>query len=135
MYLVRKLWFVMLGLVLPLAAYAQENKGIVPCGPTSQKFDHECTIKDIFVLLVGIYNFLLSMAALVAFGFLIYGAIQMFLYSADENSIANGKQTIMQALIGLAITALAYILVNTLVSALGLTEGAGGFFSGTIFGN
>lgn len=128
MFIIHKTWLIALGVLFPLIARAD----IVTCGPQQGT---ECTIKDIFVLLVGIYNFLLSMAAIVAFGFLIYGAIQMFLYSADENSIANGKQTIMQALIGLAITALAYILVNTLVTALGLTTGAGDFFGGKIFGN
>lgn len=128
MRVISSIYFLALGALLPLSARAD----IVTCGPQQGK---ECTIKDIFVLLVDIYNFLLSMAAIVAFGFLIYGAIQMFLYSADENSIANGKQAIKQALIGLAITALAYILVNTLVTALGLTTGAGEFFGGNIFGN
>lgn len=129
--MIRKIWFISLGAFLPFIARAQDN-GIVPCGPKGQQ-GNECTIKDIFTLLVDIYNFLLATAGVVAFGFLIYGGVQMLLYSVDEEHLASGKRTVMQALIGLAIVALAYIVVNTLLSALGLNEGAGGFFDGTKF--
>lgn len=131
--MIRKIWFISLGAFLPFIARAQDN-GIVPCGPENQfGKGNECKISDIFTLFVDIYNFLLATAGVVAFGFLIYGGVQMLLYSVDEEHLASGKRTVMQALIGLAIVALAYIVVNTLLSALGLNEGAGGFFDGTKF--
>lgn len=108
---------------LPAALYS----GIVPCGP--QPGQTPCELKDLFGLLVGIYNFLLGMAGIVAFGFLIYGGVKMFLYSVDEEQLASGKKTIGEALIGLAIVAMAYLIVNTLLAALGV-EDAGSYFSG-----
>ena len=114
----------------PLIVFAEDN-GIVPCGP--QKGQTPCELKDLFGLLVAIYNFLLGMAGLVAFGFLIYGGVRMFLYSVDEENLAAGKKTIIEALIGLAIVAMAYLLVNTLLTALGVESGTiGKYFSGSI---
>ena len=112
---------------LPAIVFAQD-KGIVTCGPQQDKL---CELADLFKLLVGIYNFLLGMAGIVAFGFLIYGGIRMFLYSVDEENLAAGKKTVVEALIGLAIVALAYLLVNTLLTALGVDPGTiGEYFSG-----
>ena len=112
---------------LPAIVFAQD-KGIVTCGPQQDKL---CELADLFKLLVGIYNFLLGMAGIVAFGFLIYGGIRMFLYSVDGENLAAGKKTVVEALIGLAIVALAYLLVNTLLTALGVDPGTiGEYFSG-----
>lgn len=116
-------------LIVPVIAFAQGgDNGIVSCGPQQDKL---CELKDLFGLLVGIYNFLLGMAGLVAFAFLVYGGIRMFFYSVDEENLAVGKKTVLEALIGLAIIAAAYVLVNTLLTALGLeTETIGDYFSG-----
>jgi len=113
-------------------AHAQGNTGIVKCGP--QPGQTLCELKDLFELLIGIYNFLLGMAGIVALGFLIYGGIQMLLFSVDEEKLKSGKSTVTQALIGLVVILLAYIVVNTLLLALGVTDTAG-FFSGTKFLN
>ncbi len=116
----------------PLIAFAQSN-GIVPCGPEAARGNNaDCQLEDLFKLLVGIYNFLLGMAGLVAFAFLIYGGVRMFLYSVDEESLAAGKKTVVEALIGLAIVATAYLLVNTLLTALGVSD-PGSYFSKTKF--
>lgn len=111
-------------LASPLNAFAA---GIVKCGIPG---GNPCKLSDLFELLVGIYNFLLGMAGIVAFAFLIYGGIKMFLYSVDEEQLASGKKTVIEALIGLAIVAMAYILVNTLLTVLGYTD-AGSVFSGS----
>lgn len=111
----------------PLIVFAQESSGIVKCGPQQGRL---CELKDLFELLVGIYNFLLGMAGIVAFALLIWGGVQMLLYSVDEEMLKKGKSTVIQALIGLAVILLAYVVVNTLLSVLGVDGGAGGFFSG-----
>ena len=123
--------------LLPVTTYAQDRQGIVPCGPeeggSSADNVSGCTLDHLFGLFVAVYNFLLGMAGIVALGFLIYGGIQMLMYSVDEDKLASGKKTVIEALIGLAIVALGYIVVNTLLSALGL-QGEG-FFNGENFFN
>jgi Type IV secretion system pilin len=117
--------------IFPILAYAQSSSGLVKCGPQGNQ--QWCELKDLFELLIGIYNFLLGMAGIVAFGLLIWGGIQMLLYSVDEEHVKQGKSTVLQALIGLAIILLAYIVVNTLLVVLGVTDGPGGYFSGAKF--
>ncbi|MEK7499982.1 MAG: hypothetical protein AAB649_05250 [Patescibacteria group bacterium] len=122
-------FFAILTWMAPVLAYAA-GSGIVKCGPQQNKL---CELKDLFDLLIGIYNFLLGMAGIVALGLLIYGGVQMLLYSVDEEHVKRGKSTITQALIGLAVILLAYIIVNTLLVALGVSDGPGGYFSGAKF--
>lgn len=117
--------------IAPLATYAQD--GIVPCGPQQGNW---CELKDLFGLLVSIYNFLLGTAGIVAFGLLIWGGVQMILSSVDEEKLKNGKTTVTQALIGLVIILLAYVIVNTVLLVLGISGGATEYFSGAkFFGN
>lgn len=117
---------------IPYLAYAA---GLVSCGPEKDPTDPSrkmCELKDLFGLLVTIYNFLLGMAGLVAFGFLVYGGVKMLLYSVNEENLAEGKKTVTEAIIGLAIVATAYLLVNTLLTALGVRD-PGSYFSNTKF--
>jgi len=114
---------------IPFITYA----GIVNCGnkqPGDGMTNEPCTINDLFGVFVNIFNFLLGMGAIVAMIFLIYGGIKMFLYSVDEEQLAAGKKAVIEALIGLAIILLAYVLVNTLLTVLGVTDPAS-YFDGS----
>lgn len=126
---VTRIYAALITVTLPLITLAQNADGIVKCGPTGQQ-GTMCTINDFFKLFVDIFNYLLGMGAIVAFVFLIYGGIKMFLYSVDEENLAAGKKTVVEALIGLAIILLAYVLINTLLTALGVTNPAD-YFNGT----
>lgn len=127
--IITKVYFVLLGISMPLLTFAQDSTGFVQCGPEGQ-FAKECTINDIFILLVTIFNWLLGMGAVVAFIFLIYGGMRMFLYSVDESNLETGKKTVIEALIGLAIIGLSYVIVNTLLGALGIKDPQG-YFDGS----
>lgn len=120
-----RIYACMVVLFIPLITQA----ALVNCGPNGGGTE-PCTITDFFQLFVNIFNYLLGMGAIVAFIFLIYGGIRMFLYSIDESNLAAGKKTIVEALIGLAIILLAYVLINTLLVALGVTKPQD-YFNGT----
>lgn len=120
--LVSRLYAWLVVVAMPIMA----NAALVNCGnPSSAAGGQEpCTINDLFKLLVGVFNWLLGMGAIVAFIFLIYGGIRMFMYSVDEENIAIGKKTVIEALIGLAIIGLSYVIINTLLHAIGVTNPA-----------
>ncbi|MCE9642837.1 MAG: pilin [Candidatus Andersenbacteria bacterium] len=124
-YIMRMYAFLFIA-TLPFAGLAQDT-GLVKCGNPGGK---PCDINDFFKIFVDIFNYLLGMGAIVAFVFLIYGGIKMFLYSVDEDNLAAGKKTVIEALIGLAIILLAYVLINTLLTVLGVTKPAD-YFNGT----
>lgn len=98
------------------------HAAIVPCGGPGGP---PCELKHLFELLVGIYNFLLGMAGMVALIFLIWGGIQMFLYHYFEDPqgvLSGAKLTVTRAIFGLVIIATAYLVVNTVLILLGVTD-------------
>ncbi len=111
-------------LLLTLPVHAQ---GIVPCTGL------DCKLEDIFELLVGIYNFLLGMAGMVALIFLVWGGIQMFIYHYSEHPqevLSGAKLTVTRAIFGLIIIATAYLVVNTVLVLLGV-QNPQNYFLGT----
>lgn len=108
--------------LIPLLAHA----ALLPCSGL------DCKIEHLYDLAVNIYNFLLSLAALVALCFLIVGGMKMFLFSfsgvefgQDPQAVLTGaKKTIARALIGLVIIVAAYLIANTILIILGVTDPA-----------
>jgi uncharacterized membrane protein len=106
---------------IPLAADAQ-----VPLVPCTGLGSNPCTVNHLFQLLIGVYNFLLGLAALVAMLFIIWGGLRMLYFSYLEDSaheLESAKYTIRRAIGGFVIIALAYLLVNTTLTLLGVTSG------------
>ena len=96
---------------------------IVPCGYEGAEGGRECTINHLFTLLIGIYNFLLGMAAIVAVLMIIIGGIGMFVYHWFENAeqiLYGSKLTVTRAIFGLIVVAAAYLITNTLLVLLGI---------------
>lgn len=89
---------------------------IVPCGGPGQA---DCTFKDLGALLVGIYDFLLGFAGLVALMFIIYGGIKMlqgWLSEEPETTFKEGKLTVQRAIGGLVILALAFTILHFILA-------------------
>ena len=129
--LVKKVLALLLaGLVFltPVGVSAQD--GLVPCGPDgggSSENVSGCEIGDLFDLIRAIYNWLLGLAAVVAMLLLVFGGVRLMWYSwfaeSPEEELASAKLTIRRALAGLAIIAVAYLLVFTLLTVLGVEDG------------
>ena len=69
-------------------------------------------------VLIRIINFGLSIAAVVAIAFLVYGGFQYMTAGLSEKNAEKGKKTILNALIGLSIIILAYVIVGTVAGSL-----------------
>ena len=108
--LVKLAELVMVGmlLVLPVAtpAYAQFVKP--PCGSTGVP----CQTTDPSVFLTNIINVLLGLAAVVAVLFLIIGGFWYITSAGNEETAEKGKNTAINAIIGLVIIILSYVIVN-----------------------
>ncbi len=61
---------------------------------------------------------LLPIAALISMAFIIYGGFQYITSRGDEELAASGKKTLTNAIIGLAIVILSYVMVAVVVNAL-----------------
>lgn len=95
-------------------------------------FDADCTINKNFSLLgsngtdspmltigLAVLDDLLRIAALVAIGFVVWGGIQFVTSQGSPDAVSKARQTIINALIGLAIAIVAASIVAFIGNQLG----------------
>jgi len=93
------------------------NAAIVTCGNSGQ---NPCGIGDFFGMLGRIYDFVVkSIAAPLAIIALVIGGIMILISGGNPGLATKGKQAIMFAIIGLVLAFGSYIIIKTLLSALG----------------
>lgn len=111
-------------LLLPFAsatpAYAA---GLVPCGDTSSSsttstgtptVTNPCKLADFFKLLARVANFMVAFAGLYAALRIIMSAARLVTAGGNQESIATGKEGLTNAMVGLIIVLLAYVIINTI---------------------
>jgi hypothetical protein len=118
----------------PMSASAQRwggnrnngSAGTVDCGTGFVKTDTglclpEGTNTDLSVveLVTRIINFLLAVAAIVAIFFIIIGGFRYIISAGNPDQAKAGKQTLFNAVIGLAIIILSYVIVTVVNNAFG----------------
>jgi hypothetical protein len=112
---------IMLSFALP--AFAQNNT-LNLCPPGS--FKALCSANFTATGLIGfVINILFIAAVVLSLIFLIWGGIQWILSAGDKAKVESARNTIVGALIGLAITFAAYFLINivmTIFLGTGLTN-------------
>ncbi len=99
-------------LVLPFFA---EARGLVPCGGDGEA---ACTVTDIFVLIARVTNFLIGFAGVYAVYELVWGGLWMIIAMGNEESLTREKSRITNAIIGLVMVFMSYMLVNTAVNVI-----------------
>lgn len=89
--------------------------------PTWYKYVHatgNCTeiqinnINDVWLIVAAIIEILLRIAGLLAVAFVMYGGFRYVTSRAEPDAVNKARQTIINALIGLAISILAAVTVN-----------------------
>jgi hypothetical protein len=68
--------------------------------------------------LMNLTNWILGFVSMIAVLFVIWGGAQYLTSIGDENRMESGKKTVTYALMGLIIAALAYGIINTIVSRI-----------------
>ncbi len=99
------------------------GSGFVICG---NQADNPCTIGHLFIAIVMIINYLISVAGLVALLFIVIAGVQMTMSRGEEWHTA-AKKRLGGAVGGLVLVALAFVLVNSLFTGslnLGIRDGA-----------
>lgn len=97
--------------------------GFVICG---NQVDNPCTIGHLFIVVVMIINYLISVAGLVALLVIVIAGVQMTMSRGEEWHTA-AKKRLGGAIGGLVLVALAFVLVNSLFTGslnLGVRDGA-----------
>lgn len=71
-------------------------------------------VVDISAYLVGIYNFLLSIVGILAVIMLIIGGMKYITAAGNSGAVTDAKDTIWNALFGLALALLSWVIVGTI---------------------
>lgn len=99
------------------------DQGVIPEGqPNAGKPNkNECgqVKSDVPMVILAVIDDLLRIAALVAIGFVLYGAFRYTASQGNPEQTAQAQSTIINALIGLAIATVAIAFVSFLGSKLG----------------
>ncbi|MEJ0021715.1 MAG: pilin [Candidatus Doudnabacteria bacterium] len=93
--------------------------GLVQCGQTDSAgvVTNPCDFQDLVVLLIRVINLLLGFSWLVATFFVFWGAYKMISAFGNSEGIANGKETLRQALVGFFLVLVAFVLLNFVVAS------------------
>lgn len=92
------------------------NAALVRCGTSADP--KPCGIGDLVGGIFLIVNFLLGSATLVAIGYILFGGVRMIVAAGNENQIKDAKSTITNAIVGLVIIILAFLIVTSVTSYL-----------------
>ena len=91
--------------------------GLVPCGVSCS-----CTISNVFLMLVKIYNFIVLMIATpLAVIAITVGAIFMMLSAGNPGLMGKGKTILYSAIIGLVLVFCSYLIINFILTTIGFT--------------
>ena|SRR3989344_3537542 len=101
--------------LMPLVASAQFNKTDLGSAATNAGV---ATQADFSAIALRVINVLLAVAGLVAVIFLIVGGFRYVTAGGNEEAAESGKKTITNAIIGIVIIVLAFVIVRVVSNAL-----------------
>jgi len=114
--------FLLMGAIVPSLAQA---RGLVPCGGyADDKGTREpvCTFEYIFAMVARVTNFLITFAGLFAVFKITQAGFGMVRSMGNEEAITSAKNSLSNAVVGLVLVMMAYLLVNTVVNYLLLSN-------------
>jgi hypothetical protein len=100
------------------------ESGLVPCG---NSVDKPCTIAHLFRGFVVMTNYLVSLAGIIAVISITYAGFRMVTSQGSETERGAAKKRLTNALIGMVLVFIAFVLVNSLFAGslnLGIRDGA-----------
>ncbi len=113
----KKIFIVLLLLMVPVIAWGGEGGGLVPCsGP-------DCTLCDLFQLFANIIEYLIVyIVPPIATLFLVYGGIIFFTAGGNPSNVAKGQKILIAVVVGLIIVYGGHLLITAILGVLGAAQ-------------
>lgn len=118
-----------------------EDGGLINCGRNNNLMDrsggttdatnpsHACTLYDLFSMFARVINFLLAVAGFFAIFQIVRAGQSMVLAMGNPESLTVAKNSLTNAVLGLALVLIAYVLVFAVVYGfLGIKDNPGNLF-------
>ena len=106
-----------LSLAMPVVVFAQENVVHLAVRP----------VNNALTVVRGVVQFILVVAFIAAFVFLLIGGVRWILAGGDEKAVAGARGTITAALIGLVIVLVAFAIIRLVEIFFNVTIISGAF--------
>ena len=113
--------FAVIILLAPVAVFADKTSDILPpsiCGSLTGVKCGGTADNTVGGILITIINWALGLAGLVAVAFLIYGGFVYIFSGGNLTKAEDGKKAVFNALIGLVIIILSYVIVRIVVGTV-----------------
>lgn len=124
-YIVFSLFLLFAVFVVPTMAHALSFTPLVPCGIGG---NNPCNICHLAVLLDNVIGFLIYFIAIPGAGLMIViGGFMMLIGAGSESRVGTGKKMITNAIVGVLIVLLSWLIVDTAIKTLTGNFSAGNF--------
>lgn len=118
--------FIVICLLFLISFQGAFAQGLVPCGGAGQR---PCSICDFGILVINITNFLIYNIAIPLAGLMIViGGVMIMIGAASEERVKAGKKMFTNAIVGIVIVFLAWLMVDTVIKVLTGSFGQRSFF-------
>jgi len=104
--------------LIPPYARAQNIWKGTSCAPGGGGPTGPCSVCDSLIVTSNIITYLAQFAVLISVAMMVYGAILMMVSGGDEGKFKDGKSKITNAIIGLVVVMLAWVIINTVLRLL-----------------
>ncbi|MDP3901413.1 MAG: hypothetical protein Q8Q37_00345 [bacterium] len=88
----------------------------VTCEPSAGPDSGGCGLPELIQMLAGIIEFMQVIIIPIAVGFIIWGGIVIMTAGGSEEKVKQGKKIITSAVVGVAISLGAYLIINAVLS-------------------
>ncbi len=102
-------------LMFAASKVSAQARGLVGCGGTGPT---ECKIGDLFLVVIALINYLLSLAGFVAMVFIVWAGWSMVVAGGNEEKIEGAKAAFSDAIIGFFLLLIAYLLIDAIINIL-----------------
>lgn len=115
--------------LLSFTPQVSQGRGLVPCGGYADDQgtrEKPCTFLDIFALIARVTNWLIAMSGIYAIYNIISNGFWLVLSQGNEESITTHKKGVTNAILGLCLVMIAFMIINFVINAI-LVSGMKGF--------
>lgn len=105
------------------SAYRNAAQSVfIPANCAGDQYNNECSVCDIFQLLINVSRVILALTGVAAVLMLILAGFLFITAYGDTSRISQGKEIIKAVIVGVFVIMIAWTLVNTVI--ISLTNGA-----------
>lgn len=101
---------------LPIAVLAQERQLV----PTEGYEDGNYTISSFEAMAIFVGKAILGLSGTFALAMFVWGGIQMITAAGKSKTFESGRDTVINALVGLAIILCSYLIINFVLRTVGV---------------